>query len=356
MSDRPLLSVENVSKRFGAIRALRSVSLEVGADEMVVVLGPTGAGKTTLLRALAGLETPDRGAVRMAGDDVTALPPARRDVALVFQNFSLYPNWTVRKNLSFPLQAPQRGLDRDQINRRVASAASILKIGHLLDRRATLLSGGEMQRVAIGRAIVRRPRIFLMDEPLTNLDAKLREGLRVELAVLRRELKTPMLLVTHDQAEALSMADRIVVLAGGRVLQTGTPEDIYRCPASPAVARQLGQPPINLIPVTDRNGAWTTDAGAAIAPVDHGRPGHAPRMLLGVRPEDVATAGGPHAGAVRVVEDMGATKTLLVAWAGHDVHIVCPGDFAAAPGDQLQPRIDHERISLWPTNVADPVD
>ena len=227
---------------------MRGIDLDAGRDELLVVLGPTGAGKTTLLRTIAGLEQPDAGTITMAGRDVTALDPASRDVALVFQNFSLYPRWSVRRNLEFPLRAPGRNIPEAEIQSRIAWAADLLRITRYLDREASRLSGGEMQRVAIGRAIVRRPRLFLMDEPLTNLDAKLREALRVELVELRRELKTPMVFVTHDQAEALSMADRIVVLSEGRILQTGAPREIYERPASPVVALQLGQPAINLLP------------------------------------------------------------------------------------------------------------
>ena len=227
----PFLSLRGVSKRLGQTQALRGIELEARADELLVVLGPTGAGKTTLLRTIAGLEEPDAGTVHMAGIDVTALDPAARDVALVFQNFSLYPRWSVRRNLEFPLRAPGRNLPEAEIRRRIDWAAEILKITRFLDRDSARLSGGEMQRVAIGRAIVRRPRLFLMDEPLTNLDAKLREALRVELVELRRTLGTPMVFVTHDQAEALSMADRIVVLSEGRILQTGTPREIYERPA-----------------------------------------------------------------------------------------------------------------------------
>ena len=236
----PFLSLAGVTKHYGRVVALAGVDLQVAADELLVVLGPTGAGKTTLLRTVVGLERPDAGTLTLAGQDLTFASPASRDMALVFQNFSLYPDWTVRRNLEFPLRAPGRRLPATEIATRVTWAADLLRITRLLDRPANRLSGGEMQRVAIGRAIVRRPRLFLMDEPLTNLDAKLRETLRVELAVLRRRLRTPMIFVTHDQVEALSMADRIVVLSEGRVLQTGTPEEIYRRPVSPAVARQLG--------------------------------------------------------------------------------------------------------------------
>jgi len=187
----PFLTVRGVTKTFGRTAALAGIDLTLGKDELLVVLGPTGAGKTTLLRTIAGLEAPSSGAIEMEGADVAPRSPAERDVALVFQNFSLYPDWSVKKNMEFPLRAPGRRLDEKTIAERVERTAAMLKIGHLLERKATRLSGGEMQRVAIGRAIVRRPKLFLMDEPLTNLDAKLREALRVELVSLRRELATP---------------------------------------------------------------------------------------------------------------------------------------------------------------------
>jgi multiple sugar transport system ATP-binding protein len=338
------LSIRDLTKTFGKVEALKHVSLEVGQDELLVVLGPTGAGKTTLLRAIAGLETPDGGTIQMDGRDVTGIAPAERDVALVFQNFSLYPGWSVRRNMEFPLRAPGRHLPEAEIKERVEWAASILKITRLLDRDSVRLSGGEMQRVAIGRAIVRRPKLFLMDEPLTNLDAKLREALRVELVALRRELKTPMVFVTHDQAEALSMGDRIVVLSEGRVLQTGTPEDIYRRPVSPTVARQLGQPAINLVRVKKSGGQWTTESGTALLPAAEGTPAE---MTLGARPEDIDPAGGSVAAAVRVVEDMGPTRTLLVRWAGCDWHIVAPRTVAVKPGDKVYPRLDPAKVILW---------
>ena len=310
------------------------------------MLGPTGAGKTTLLRTIAGLEQPDAGTITMAGRDVTALDPAARDVALVFQNFSLYPRWSVRRNLEFPLRAPGRNLPEAEIQSRVAWAADLLRITRYLDREASRLSGGEMQRVAIGRAIVRRPRLFLMDEPLTNLDAKLREALRVELVELRRELETPMVFVTHDQAEALSMADRIVVLSEGRILQTGTPREIYERPASPVVALQLGQPAINLLPVRREGGQWRAADGTPLMRAEASGPGE---RLLGVRPENVALLGGEAASeaVVRVVEHTGPTTTLLVDWLGSRVHIVVPRRAAVRPGDRVHPRIDPARAVLF---------
>jgi multiple sugar transport system ATP-binding protein len=351
------LSLRGVSKRLGQTQALRGIELEARADELLVVLGPTGAGKTTLLRTIAGLEEPDAGTVHMAGVDVTALDPAARDVALVFQNFSLYPRWSVRRNLEFPLRAPGRNLPEAEIRRRIDWAAEILKITRFLDRDAARLSGGEMQRVAIGRAIVRRPRLFLMDEPLTNLDAKLREALRVELVELRRTLGTPMVFVTHDQAEALSMADRIVVLSEGRILQTGTPREIYERPASPVVALQLGQPAINLLPVRRDAGMWRTADGTALLAADPTGPAE---RLLGVRPEAItplgpeegtvtqaASSARPPAAIVRVVEYIGPTTTLLCDWAGTHVHIVVPRHGSFRPGDRLSPRIDPARAILF---------
>jgi multiple sugar transport system ATP-binding protein len=340
------LEARGLCKRFGAIPALERVDLEVAQDELLVVLGPTGAGKTTLLRTIAGLEQPDAGSIAMGGSEVTGLAPAARDVALVFQNFSLYPRWTVRKNLEFPLRAPGRDLPEAEIRRRVEWAAEILMITRYLERDAARLSGGEMQRVAIGRAIVRRPRLFLMDEPLTNLDAKLREALRVELVQLRRQLGTPMIFVTHDQAEALSMADRIVVLSRGRILQTGTPREIYEQPVSPVVALQLGQPAINLLPVRRDSGQWLTPAGAAVLAADATGPAE---RLLGIRPEHISLDGGSAtpAGVVRVVEYIGPTTTLLVEWAGARVHIVVPRRAALRPGDTVRPRIHPERAVLF---------
>jgi multiple sugar transport system ATP-binding protein len=349
----PFLSVRGLSKRLGRAQALAGVTLEAQADELLIVLGPTGAGKTTLLRTIAGLEQPDTGSIFMDGRDVTSRDPAARDVALVFQNFSLYPRWTVRRNLEFPLRAPGRNLAEAEIQRRVGWAAELLKMSRFIDREASRLSGGEMQRVAIGRAIVRRPGLFLMDEPLTNLDAKLREALRVELVELRRELKTPMVFVTHDQAEALSMGDRIVVLSEGRILQTGTPREIYERPASPVVALQLGQPAINLLAVRRVEGAWVAADGTPLMPADPAGPGE---RLLGVRPEDIALqapeadadpAGRTAEALVKVVEYIGPTTTLLCEWAGEQVHIVIPRRGTIRPGDRVRPRVDAARAVLF---------
>ena len=344
----PFLRLCGVSKRFGAVTALDGVDISVDQDELLVILGPTGAGKTTLLRTIAGLERADGGTIEMGeAGDVSALSPAERDVALVFQNFSLYPHWSVRRNMEFPLRAPGRNLSDAIIRERVDWAASLLKIPHLLDRKATRLSGGEMQRVAIGRAIVRQPRLFLMDEPLTNLDAKLREALRVELVALRRALATPMIFVTHNQAEAMSMGDRVVVLGQGRVLQTGTPEEVYRSPRSPTVATQLGQPRINLIAV-EKQGEQRLASRGGISFAINGHAAHGGRrMTIGIRPEDIQLDGGEQAGLVELVENTGPGKVALVAWAGERIHVLLPKDTGFQPGDTVYPRFDPARLVFW---------
>ena len=213
-----------------------------------MLLGPTGAGKTTTLRLIAGLERPDQGSIVIDGRDVTRLEPASRDVAFVFQQYSLYPHLTVYENLAFPLRSPARNWAEADIKRRVLEVARLVRIDHKLENRSTRLSGGEMQRVAIGRALVRKPAIYLMDEPLSSLDAKLRGDLRLELKRIQAELFSTMLYVTHDQIEAMTMADRIGILAEGRLVQIGTPREIYTEPANLHVAARLGQPAINLLP------------------------------------------------------------------------------------------------------------
>jgi len=240
--------LDDVTKRFGNTIAVDDLSLTISNGSFVVLLGPTGAGKTTTLRLVAGLEAPDAGRVAIAGRDVTMAPPAQRDVAFVFQQYSLYPHLSVYDNLAFPLRSPTRRLGNDEIKRKVTETAALLRIGSKLGNRATNLSGGEMQRVAIGRALVRRPAIYLMDEPLSSLDAKLRAELRLELKRIQVELGATFLYVTHDQIEAMTMATEIGVIESGRIVQLGTPREIYEVPSNIYVASRLGQPSINLIP------------------------------------------------------------------------------------------------------------
>ena len=241
-------SFAGVSKRFGATVAVDELSLTAADGELIVLLGPTGAGKTTTLRLLAGLEQADAGGIRIGGHDVTREPPAARDVTFVFQQYSLYPHLSVYDNLAFPLRSPARRWAQDRIDAKVREVAALLHIEDKLGSRATQLSGGQMQRVAIGRALVREPAVTLMDEPLSSLDARLRAELRVELKRIQVELGASMLYVTHDQTEAMTLATRIGVLDRGRLVQLGTPRDIYENPVSSYVATRLGNPAINLLP------------------------------------------------------------------------------------------------------------
>ncbi|PBB27046.1 ABC transporter ATP-binding protein [Mesorhizobium sp. WSM4312] len=240
--------IKNVTKSFGEHVAVNGLDLHIADGEFVVLLGPTGAGKTTTLRLIAGLERPDAGTIEIGGHNATTLSPAERDTAFVFQQYSLYPHLSVYDNLAFPLRSPARKIPEDQIRRRVEDVAKMVRIHHKLANRSTKLSGGEMQRVAIGRALVRKPAIYLMDEPLSSLDAKLRADLRLELKRIQSELGATMLYVTHDQIEAMTMADRIGILADGVLVQIGSPRTIYSEPANLHVAARLGQPAINLLP------------------------------------------------------------------------------------------------------------
>ncbi len=239
--------LSGLGKSFGAEPAVRDLDLTIKDGEFVVLLGPTGAGKTTTLRLIAGLERPDTGAVHIDGENVNDRAPAERDVAFVFQQYSLYPHLSVYENLAFPLRSPARRLSAADVDARVRDIARMVRIDHKLDSRSTRLSGGEMQRVAIGRALVRDPAIFLMDEPLSSLDAKLRSNLRLELKRIQIDLGSTLLYVTHDQIEAMTMADRIGILSDGELIQIGTPREIYTKPANLHVAARLGHPHINLL-------------------------------------------------------------------------------------------------------------
>ena len=240
--------LSNVSKHFGATTAVQGLSLDIASGEFVVLLGPSGAGKTTTLRLVAGLEQPDAGSVHIGGRDVTTLAPALRDVTFVFQQYSLYPHLSVFDNLAFPLRSPMRRLPEDEVRRKVLDVARMLRIDDKLQNPATQLSGGQMQRVAIGRALVREPAVCLMDEPLSSLDAKLRNDLRLQLKRIQQDMGATMLYVTHDQIEALTLANRIGVLECGVLVQLGTPQQVYEAPVSAHVAARLGSPRINLLP------------------------------------------------------------------------------------------------------------
>jgi multiple sugar transport system ATP-binding protein len=310
---------ENVTKRFGRATAVENLTLEIEDGEFVVLLGPTGAGKTTTLRLAGGLEVPDHGRILIGGNDVTHAPSAVRDVAFVFQQYSLYPHYTVFDNMAFPLRAPLRRTSAAAIEERVTQIARLLRIEDKLDNRATQLSGGEMQRVAIGRALVRQPAAFLMDEPLSSLDAKLREDLRVELKRIQVDLGATILYVTHDQIEAMTMADRIGVLREGRLVQLGTPRQVYAEPEIDYVALRLGSPQINLLPM----GALSITEGPAGA------------ETIGIRPEDVVLGRGDGLGEVLTVEHLGAETVVLLKVGGHEVHALAGPGEPAHPGDRV---------------------
>jgi multiple sugar transport system ATP-binding protein len=296
----------NLSKRFGKTDAVRGVSMTIPDGAFVVLLGPTGAGKTTTLRLIAGLERPDEGDIAIAGASVVNDTPAQRDVAMVFQQYSLYPHMTVRDNLAFPLRSPVLNTPEAEIAIRVREVAEVLRIPHKFDNKATQLSGGEMQRVSIGRALVRNPRIYLMDEPLSSLDAKLRADLRVELKRIHADLRATFLYVTHDQIEAMTMATHIGVLNRGALVQFGSPREIYENPVSTYVATRLGQPHINLLPADLFPGAPT---GAA---------------RIGLRPEHIVLGEGQEAELQRT-EHLGDQTRLHLRLQGHDLITLSDG-------------------------------
>jgi len=309
--------LSGVSKRFGQTRATDGVSLTVPDGSFVVLLGPTGAGKTTLLRLIAGLERPDAGDIRIGGRSVLGETPAQRDVAMVFQQYSLYPHMTVRENLSFPLRSPVLNTPPDIIAAKVAEVAAVLRIAHKLDSRATQLSGGEMQRVSIGRALVRNPAIFLMDEPLSSLDAKLRAELRIELKRIHHDLGATLLYVTHDQIEAMTMATHVGVMDQGRLVQFGTPREIYENPVSLYVAQRLGTPRINVLPAD------------AFGAAPHGA------ASIGLRPEHIRQGEG-HAAKVLRVEHLGDQTRLHLDFAGHGIVTLADVHTGLAPGDTIR--------------------
>jgi multiple sugar transport system ATP-binding protein len=317
--------LSGLSKAFGATQALKDVSLTIPDGGFVVLLGPTGAGKTTTLRLIAGLDAPDAGDVVIDGRSVLADMPAQRDVAMVFQQYSLYPHLTVRDNLAFPLRSPILNWSEAKIAERVKEVAEVLRIAHKLDNKATRLSGGEMQRVSIGRALVRSPRIFLMDEPLSSLDAKLRAELRIELKRIHNDLGATFLYVTHDQIEAMTMASHVGVLDQGRLVQFGTPREIYEDPVSTYVATRLGQPRINLLPASLFGSA---PAGAA---------------QIGLRPEHVRQGEGRQA-TVRRVEHLGDQTRLHLELDGHDLITLTDVHTTLGPGDSLAINPDNP---LW---------
>jgi multiple sugar transport system ATP-binding protein len=352
------LGIEGLRKRFGSVEALRGVNLSVGSGEFFAILGPSGAGKTTLLRIIAGIERADGGSVVLAGRDIRGLPVRARNTAMVFQTFALYPHLSTFENLAYPLR--EQRLPGAEIKRRVGEIAEMLRLTHTLARKPATLSGGEQQRCAIGRALIRRPHLLLLDEPLTNLDAKLRHDTRAEFKRLHRELgNTTVIYATPDQLEALSMGSRIGVLREGRIAQVGAPMQLYGAPGDAFVAALVGDPPINLIPATLRDGGrielpfMSIDAGpwrAALGPDGAGR-----RVTVGLRPQAI----WPRAGAARtggfnarifLTEPLGDVTILDIVAAGNTrLRMVLPQEQAwrLQTDDEVECECDAGQICLF---------
>ncbi|MFK7745084.1 MAG: ABC transporter ATP-binding protein [Roseobacter sp.] len=309
--------LKGISKSFGDTAAISNVDMTIPDGAFVVLLGPTGAGKTTTLRLISGLEKLDAGEISIGGRMVNGETPAQRDVAMVFQQYSLYPHLTVRENLAFPLKSPILNTPTDVIVQKVDEVAKVLQISHKLDNKATELSGGEMQRVSIGRALVREPQIYLMDEPLSSLDAKLRSDLRVELKRIQASLGATILYVTHDQVEAMTMATHVGVLNDGKLVQFGTPRDIYENPNSVYVASRLGQPRINILPA-DMFGPAPNNA-----------------HHIGLRPEHVIEGEG-RAAQVGRVEHLGDHTRLHLTMDGHDIITLADPHTDYTPGTEIK--------------------
>ncbi|MEP7456335.1 sn-glycerol-3-phosphate ABC transporter ATP-binding protein UgpC [Phyllobacterium sp. SB3] len=348
------LALRNIDKRFGTVDVINGVNLEINKGEFIVFVGPSGCGKSTLLRMIAGLEPISGGELSINGTVMNEVPPSERGIAMVFQSYALYPHMSVYKNMAFGLETA--GLPRAEIKVRVHKAADILQITHLLDRKPKALSGGQRQRVAIGRAIVREPDIFLFDEPLSNLDAELRVQTRVEIAKLHKELGATMIYVTHDQVEAMTLADRIVVLRSGNIEQCGRPLELYNKPANKFIAGFIGSPKMNFLDIAFRSSGRAqaefslADTQLSLPTSLNADPGM--KFSLGVRPEHISTDAQADVSlgslSVSHVEQLGGQT---VAYGrlhdGQSLIAVLEGQRAIAPGDSLNVGISHRHCHLF---------
>jgi multiple sugar transport system ATP-binding protein len=350
--------LKNLKKSFGDVVAVNNVSLEVKDGEFLVLLGPSGCGKTTVLRCIAGLEKPDEGEIYIGNTLVNELSPTERNIAMVFQSYALYPHMTVFDNIAFPLK--MRKIPKKEINEKVKCVAELLKITHLLGRKPKQLSGGEAQRVALGRAIVRNPRVFLMDEPLSNLDAKLRIYMRAELKKLQKDLGVTTVYVTHDQMEAMTMADRVAVMNLGAVQQVGDTREIFNFPANLFVAGFIGSPPMNFIncSLMEKDESYFLDTGAFILPipVDIGKTikenATGSDLILGARPEDISigkkkTPEKFVEGEVYIIEPLGSEVILDLTVGNNIIKVKANPDFAVSIGERVWIGLNMEKIHLF---------
>jgi multiple sugar transport system ATP-binding protein len=314
------IRLENIVKRYGAFTGVQNMSLDIADEEFLVLLGPSGCGKTTTMRMIAGLEMPTEGNIIIGGEVVNDIDARDRDVAMVFQGYALYPNMTVYENIRFPLR--MRRVPASDQDRMVRTAADMVELGAFLDRKPGALSGGQRQRAALARAVVRQPQVFLMDEPLSNLDAKLRQSMRVQIKHMQRQLRITTVYVTHDQIEAMTLADRIVIMNKGAIQQVGTPDQIYTDPANTFVAGFIGGPPMNLIEGTAAGGRFTAPGVNAPCPANLSG-----RITLGIRPEDCTVGGGQVQGLVYGVEPTGDVTYLSVMAGTKQVEVKAARDF-----------------------------
>jgi multiple sugar transport system ATP-binding protein len=342
------IQVRDLTKAFGGFTAVRAASLDIAHGQFVVMLGPSGCGKTTTLRMVAGLELPTSGSVHLDGEDVTFRRASQRDIAFVFQLFALYPHRDVRRNIAYPLES--EGVRRAEIRARVEETARILRISHLLDRPVSGLSSGDRQRVALGRAIVRQPKAFLMDEPLGALDSELREAMIGELRALHDRIGATTLYVTHDQLEAMAMADRIAVMNQGVIEQFGPPREIYEHPATLFVADFIGSPPMNLLRFEERvtPGQRSLRLGDAEIAIPLPTEGTEHGLVLGARPEHLRPSDtGPLAGSIYAVEYLGTTQIVTATTPLGAVKARVPSSLRLVPGGSIRFALDTRRLSLF---------